>query len=65
EYYFNLEAAKLEPQPALLDILRGIRDDQREVDRFFGLIAGSLTMDEFFTEELIARAAAPVPSHDG
>ncbi|QFU90561.1 NAD(P)/FAD-dependent oxidoreductase [Amycolatopsis sp. YIM 10] len=58
EYYFNLQAARLDALPELVDVLRVIRDDQDEVDRFFGLIAGMYTFDQFFTEELVERAAA-------
>ncbi|TDB86229.1 NAD(P)/FAD-dependent oxidoreductase [Actinomadura sp. KC216] len=65
-YYFNLEAAKLEPPPELLAILQAIGDDQEQIDRFFGLIAGIYTWDQVFTEELVARttAVAPVLSMD-
>ncbi|NUQ95013.1 MAG: NAD(P)/FAD-dependent oxidoreductase [Streptomyces sp.] len=55
-YQFNLEAARFDPAPELLDVLRVIKDDQKEVDRFFGLIAGILATDEFFRPELIQRA---------
>ncbi|MFJ2933196.1 NAD(P)/FAD-dependent oxidoreductase [Streptomyces sp. NPDC087219] len=58
EYFFNLQAAQLDPMPELLDILRVISGDQDEVDRFFGLIAGLFTWDAFFTPELIERANA-------
>ncbi|MBD0423401.1 NAD(P)/FAD-dependent oxidoreductase [Streptomyces sp. NPDC052309] len=58
EYFFNLQAAQLEPMPELLNVLRVIGDDQDETDRFFGLIAGSYTWDVFFTPDLIERAAA-------
>ncbi|WBC07478.1 NAD(P)/FAD-dependent oxidoreductase [Micromonospora sp. WMMA1947] len=58
EYYFNLQAARLEPMPELLDVLRVIEGDQEQVDRFFGLIAGMYTWQEFFTDDLIARTEA-------
>ncbi len=58
-YQFNLEAAKFDPMPELLDILRAVHGDQTQIDRFLGMIAGVLTLEEFFTEELIDRAAAP------
>jgi len=58
EYYFNLQAAKLDAMPELVDVLRALRGDQKQVDRFFGLIAGMYTTDEFFTDDVIARAAA-------
>ncbi|MEV5974968.1 NAD(P)/FAD-dependent oxidoreductase [Streptomyces sp. NPDC051921] len=58
EYFFNLQAAQLEPMPELLDILRVIAGEQDQVDRFFGLIAGMYTWDTFFTPELIERAGA-------
>lgn len=54
-YHFNLAAARLEPMPELLDVLRAVQDDQHEVDRFFGLVAGMYTTDDFFTPELLAR----------
>lgn len=57
-YHFNLEAAKFDPPPELLDVLRAVQDDQEHVDRFFGLIAGVLRPEEFFTEELISRAVS-------
>lgn len=55
-YQFNIEAARFDPMPEMLNILRIAKDDQKTVDRFFGLIAGSLTLQEFFTDELIAQA---------
>ncbi|HEY0700409.1 MAG TPA: FAD-dependent oxidoreductase, partial [Micromonospora sp.] len=55
-YQFNLEAAKFDPLPELLDILRAVKDDQHEIDRFFGMIAGLMGPQDFFTEELIERA---------
>ncbi|MFF5428044.1 MULTISPECIES: NAD(P)/FAD-dependent oxidoreductase [unclassified Streptomyces] len=58
EYFFNLQAAQLDPMPELLDILRVISGEQEQVDRFFGLIAGLYTWDTFFTPELIERAGA-------
>ncbi|MFB6891033.1 FAD-dependent oxidoreductase [Kitasatospora sp. NPDC056327] len=58
EYFFNLQAARLDPMPELLNVLRAIQGDQEQTDRFFGLIAGSFTWDVFFTPELIERAAA-------
>jgi flavin-dependent dehydrogenase len=67
-YQFNLEAAKFDPLPELLNILRAVRDDQTEIDRFLGLIAGVLTPQEFFTEELIDRvvgAGEPEPTAVG
>jgi flavin-dependent dehydrogenase len=54
-YHFNLAAARLEPMPELLDVLRVVQDDQNQVDRFFGLVAGMYTTDDFFTPELLAR----------
>jgi flavin-dependent dehydrogenase len=57
-YEFNLEAAKFDPLPELLDVIRAVRDDQEQIDRFFGMIAGVLTPEEFFTPELIDRAVA-------
>ncbi len=55
-YQFNLEAAKFDPLPELLDILRAVRGDQTQIDRFLGMIAGVLTPQEFFTDDLIDRA---------
>ncbi|HEY0700410.1 MAG TPA: NAD(P)/FAD-dependent oxidoreductase [Micromonospora sp.] len=65
-FQFNLEAAKLDPLPELLNVLRVVQGDQEQTDRFFGLLAGSVAMEEFFTEELIekALAAAGVPDDD-
>ncbi|MGA8113507.1 MAG: NAD(P)/FAD-dependent oxidoreductase [Actinocatenispora sp.] len=57
-YQFNLEAAKFDPMPELLDILRAVRGDQTQLDRFLGMIAGLYTLEEFFTEELIDKAVA-------
>jgi flavin-dependent dehydrogenase len=57
-YLFNLELARLELAPELLDILAAVRHDQTEVDRFFGMIAAVITPQEFLTEELIERALA-------
>ncbi|MFJ4952593.1 NAD(P)/FAD-dependent oxidoreductase [Streptomyces sp. NPDC088760] len=58
EYFFNLQAAQLDPMPELLNVLRVIQDDQDQIDRFFGLVAGSYTWDVFFTDDLVERAAA-------
>ncbi len=72
-YQFNLEAAKLDPLPELLNVLRVVKGDQAQTNRFFGLLAGVLRMEEFFTEELIDRAVAatldaaadPLPAGSG
>jgi flavin-dependent dehydrogenase len=55
-YQFNLEAAKFDPLPELLNVLRTVEGDQEYMDRFFGLLAGVLSMEQFFTEDLIDRA---------
>lgn len=47
-YQFNLAAAELSPPEDLLDVLRAARENQADVDRFFGLIAGIVTAEEFF-----------------
>jgi flavin-dependent dehydrogenase len=57
-YLLNLELARLELAPELLDVLAAVRQDQTEVDRFFGMIAAVITPQEFLTEELIERALA-------
>ena len=55
-YQFNLEAAKFDPLPELLDILRFVQHDQVQTNRFFGMMSGVLAPEEFFTPDLIDRA---------
>ncbi|MGA8113506.1 MAG: NAD(P)/FAD-dependent oxidoreductase [Actinocatenispora sp.] len=57
-YQFNLEAAKFDPLPELLNVLHVIEGDREQMQRFFGLVSGVLAMDQFFTDELIDKAMA-------
>jgi 2-polyprenyl-6-methoxyphenol hydroxylase-like FAD-dependent oxidoreductase len=60
-YRFTIEAAKLAPSEDLLSILRVVQTDQDQVDRYFGVIAGVVEPEDFFTEELLELAAEAAP----
>ncbi len=60
-YQFNLEAAKFDPLPELVNVLRVIEGDAEQMARFFGLVSGVLAMDQFFTPELIGQAMLASP----
>lgn len=64
-YQFNVETARLERMPDVVSALRLIRGDEEYTTRFFALIAGIITTDEFFSGDLLARMRADreVPVH--
>jgi 2-polyprenyl-6-methoxyphenol hydroxylase-like FAD-dependent oxidoreductase len=62
-YGFTQQLAALEPPPAQMQALFGaLREDQEQIDRFFGTIAGTVPIGEFFApdnlERIVGRAEA-------
>ena len=55
-YEFTRQLAALAPAPPELQALfAALRDDQEQTDRFFGTIAGTVSLPEFFAPENLAR----------
>jgi 2-polyprenyl-6-methoxyphenol hydroxylase-like FAD-dependent oxidoreductase len=55
-YEFTHQLAGLEPPPpALQELFAALRDDQEQTNRFFGTIAGTVPVPEFFAPENIAQ----------
>lgn len=55
-YRANLDFATLQTPAMVLDVLRKIRDDQEQVDRFFGAVAGVIPFADFLTPEIVTQA---------
>jgi 2-polyprenyl-6-methoxyphenol hydroxylase-like FAD-dependent oxidoreductase len=61
-YQSTCDRARLEPpQPEVLALFSALRHNQSEVDRFFGLDAGTVSMAEFFAPGNVARIIASSP----
>jgi 2-polyprenyl-6-methoxyphenol hydroxylase-like FAD-dependent oxidoreductase len=55
-YGFTCDLARLEPPAAeVLQLLAALRFDQTETNRFFGTLAGTVSIPEFFAPENIQR----------
>jgi flavin-dependent dehydrogenase len=55
-YNMNCDMARLEPPPPeMIDLFTALEGDQEETNRFFGAIAGTVPVPEFFAEENIHR----------
>jgi len=55
-YKFTCQLAKLEPpRPELQQIFAALQGNQEQTDRFFGTIAGTVPIPEFFSSENIGR----------
>ena len=58
-YEFNSQMAELEPPPAEMQLLMGaLRGNRAETDRFFGVIAGTVPVPEFFSPQNTMRIMA-------
>ncbi len=57
-YHSTLSVAELSVPEHRLGMLRVIAEDQDSVDRYFGTLAGALTVEEFYTPELLDRVEA-------
>ena len=54
-YGFTQQLAALEPPPPeMQELFAALRGDQEQTDRFFGTIAGTVPVDEFFSPENVA-----------
>lgn len=55
-YHLNSELATLEPPPPeMQQLFEALRNNQSETDRFFGALAGTVPVAEFFSPENIQR----------
>ena len=55
-YDFTMQLASLEPPPPEIQQLFGaLRGNQPDTDRFFGLIAGTTSIPEYFAPENMQR----------
>jgi flavin-dependent dehydrogenase len=62
-YQFTAEFASLDPPPPELQALfAALRGNQEETDRFFGTIAGTVPIPEFFAPENVERITGAVPA---
>jgi hypothetical protein len=58
-YQLNSDLARLQaPQPEMQALLEALRENQPETDRFFGTLAGTVPIPEFFAPENIGRILA-------
>ena len=48
-------AAMDEPPPAIQELFGALRGNQYQTDRFFGLMAGSVAIPDFYSPENIGR----------
>ena len=59
-YEFTCQWAALEPPPpAMQQLFAALRGNQAETDRFFGTLAGSESISEFFSPENMQRIIDP------
>jgi hypothetical protein len=65
-YESTCARALLEPlAPETMALLRALRHNQAEADRFFGTDAGTVPIPEFFAPENLARIVRAAPSAAG
>lgn len=63
ELTYQMSDISVPPPPAALALYRAIAADQTETDRFFGVLAGTVRVAEFFAPERITQMMAGTPSH--
>ena len=55
-YEFTCQLATLEPPPPLMQrLFAALHENQSETNRFFGTLAGTVPMREFFSPENLKR----------
>ena len=54
-YQLNCRAARLQPSPEQMQLLAALRGNQEDTNRYFGVIAGTVPVQEFFAPENIER----------
>src|SRR5690606_12828348 len=55
-YQMTCEQAKMEPPPAdMQQIMAALQGNQAQINRFFGMFAGSVPIAEFFAPENIGK----------
>ncbi|HEX2249988.1 MAG TPA: hypothetical protein VHH32_06535, partial [Gemmatimonadales bacterium] len=56
-YHWTAETAVLDrpPAPETLALFQALASNPREVRRFFGLFAGTVEVEDFFSQESISR----------
>jgi 2-polyprenyl-6-methoxyphenol hydroxylase-like FAD-dependent oxidoreductase len=65
-YELNYQLARLEPPPPEMQQLFGaLRTNQRETDRFFGAVLGTVPVAEFFAPENLGRIVGAAPAATG
>jgi hypothetical protein len=61
-YELNAQLATLEPPAGeLARVLESACTSQPEADRFLGVLAGAIPVEEFFSEETLAEATRSLP----
>ena len=58
EFTYQMSDISTPPPPEVLALYRAVAADQAETDRFFGVLAGTVRVAEFFAPERIARLMA-------
>jgi flavin-dependent dehydrogenase len=62
-FQLTCDLARLEPPSAeMQQLFAALRHDQAQTDRFFGTIAGTVPIPEFFAPDNLARIMAAVPA---
>lgn len=61
-YEYTCQFATLDPPPETLHLLRVLRDNPHEADRFIGTIVGTVSIPEFFAPEHLAQIMQPQAS---
>jgi hypothetical protein len=62
-YEFTCQLATLEPPPPTLQrLFAGLHGNQTETDRFFGTLAGTVPLREFFSTENMRRIIGAIAS---
>ncbi|HEY7268255.1 MAG TPA: NAD(P)/FAD-dependent oxidoreductase, partial [Dehalococcoidia bacterium] len=66
-YEFTMQQLTFEPPPPeMMQLIGALAGNQEDTDRFFGLVAGTVPIPEFFSEEnvgrIMAKAAARGPA---
>jgi hypothetical protein len=57
-YSMTCDLARLEPPPLpVRSLLAALQGNQPQIDRYLGILAGSVSIDEFFSAENLARIA--------
>jgi len=61
-YQMCMDLAALEAPPTeMMDLFRALRSNQNECDRYFGTLAGTVPIPEYYTKENLDRIVGSAP----